>query len=245
MRGKHRLLHQCMAERFPAFPTKDVPSCDTLTRIWREWFGPGGGCQRHPGTAEMLDDTGPRVVVHRPGQVVALDSTPLPVKLRESVFGEAVSVMLTLALDTHAPADAGGLGRGDGMALPRGPRRHRRGLRRPQGRRSAVLRSRDGHHRPRRSYKNHQIVQAQDEIGCNILPACTLRTTDKFAVERTFGSLKTMLLEHLLGFTGTDFRRPRGGSRGRRGADDRADGALHRDLDRGPFYRPQELVDRL
>ncbi|MDQ0835746.1 hypothetical protein QF032_007590 [Streptomyces achromogenes] len=101
MRGKHRLLHQYMAERFPDFPTKDISSCDTLTRIRREWFGPGGARQRHLGTAEMLDDTGPRVVVHRPGQVVALDSTPLPVKLRESVFGEPVSVMLTLALDVY------------------------------------------------------------------------------------------------------------------------------------------------
>ncbi|MDQ0935218.1 hypothetical protein [Streptomyces turgidiscabies] len=91
MRGKHRLLHQYMAERFPDFPTKDISSCDTLTRIWREWFGPGGARQRYLGTAEMLDDTGPRGVVHRPGQVVALDSTPLPVKLRESVFGEPVS----------------------------------------------------------------------------------------------------------------------------------------------------------
>ncbi|GAA5702448.1 hypothetical protein SM007_28010 [Streptomyces avermitilis] len=40
------------------------------------------------------------MVVHRPGQVVALDSTPLPVKLRESVFGE-VSGVLTLALGAY------------------------------------------------------------------------------------------------------------------------------------------------
>ncbi|GGS13184.1 hypothetical protein GCM10010236_79440 [Streptomyces eurythermus] len=39
-----------------------------------------------------------RVVVHRPGQVMVLDSTRLPVLLRETVFGEAVSAMLTLGL---------------------------------------------------------------------------------------------------------------------------------------------------
>ena len=44
------------------------------------------------------------VVVHRPGQVVALDTTPLPVKVRDGVFGEPVSAHLTLALDmfTHS-----------------------------------------------------------------------------------------------------------------------------------------------
>ncbi len=39
--------------------------------------------------------------MHRPGQVVALDSTPLPVKVREHVFGEPVSVVLSLALDLY------------------------------------------------------------------------------------------------------------------------------------------------
>jgi hypothetical protein len=44
------------------------------------------------------------VTVHRPGQVVALDTTPLPVKVRDGVFGEPVSAHLTLALDvfTHS-----------------------------------------------------------------------------------------------------------------------------------------------
>src|SRR6266545_5659097 len=36
-----------------------------------------------------------------PGQVVALDTTVLPVKVREHTFGEAVSVHLTLALDVY------------------------------------------------------------------------------------------------------------------------------------------------
>ncbi|MER7221063.1 MULTISPECIES: hypothetical protein [Streptomyces] len=39
-----------------------------------------------------------RVVVHRPGQVMVLDSTRLSVLLRETVFGEAVSAMLTVGL---------------------------------------------------------------------------------------------------------------------------------------------------
>ncbi len=100
-RGKHRLLHQYMAERSPISQRRTSPAATLWPRVWREWFGPGGARQRYLGTAEMLDDIGPRVGVHRPGQVVALDSTPLPVKLRESVFGEPVSVMLTPALDVY------------------------------------------------------------------------------------------------------------------------------------------------
>ncbi|MFE4825533.1 hypothetical protein [Streptomyces sp. NPDC056672] len=53
-------------------------------------------------------------------------------------------------------------------------------------------------------YKNHDLVEAEREIGCRILPARVLRQTDKFAVERQFHTIQTMLFEHLLGFTGGD-----------------------------------------
>src|ERR1017187_6078707 len=43
--------------------------------------------------------TGERVVIHRPGQVVALASTPLPVLRRENVFSEPAGGRLSLALD--------------------------------------------------------------------------------------------------------------------------------------------------
>jgi hypothetical protein len=47
------------------------------------------------------DTSRAHVVVHRPGQVVALDTTPLPVKVRDGVFGDPVSAHLTLALDLY------------------------------------------------------------------------------------------------------------------------------------------------
>ena len=40
-------------------------------------------------------------MISRPGQVVALDTTVMPVKIRETVFGEPVSAHLTLALDIY------------------------------------------------------------------------------------------------------------------------------------------------
>jgi hypothetical protein len=42
------------------------------------------------------------VLIDRPGQVVALDTTVLPVMVRESVFDDPVKVHITLALDTYS-----------------------------------------------------------------------------------------------------------------------------------------------
>ncbi len=54
------------------------------------------------------------------------------------------------------------------------------------------------------SYKNHHLVEAERTLGRNILPARTLRPTDKFAVERAFPAINALLLEQLPGFTGAD-----------------------------------------
>ncbi|MFF5553404.1 hypothetical protein [Streptomyces olivaceoviridis] len=102
MRARHRLMHQYVRERFPDFPEEKIPSYFTLRKVWPEWFGPDGARQRYVRPAEAAKDASARVGVHRPGQVVALDTTTLPVKVREAVFDEPVSVMLTLALDLYA-----------------------------------------------------------------------------------------------------------------------------------------------
>ncbi|MEV7770126.1 transposase [Kitasatospora sp. NPDC086791] len=231
MAARHVLLHQYVREVFPDFPAEEVPSCKTLGRVWREWFGPDGSRQRYVRTAEIAQ-AGRRVVVHRPGQVVALDSTPLPVKLREHVFGEPVSVVLSLALDlyTHSivafrltlvsdtSVDIAMLLRDVMMPLPM-----REGwgedMEWPYPGAPATLVAEFAGHKVAAlpffapetvttdhggPYKSHQIVAAERAIGCSILPARTLRAHDKFAVERVFSSIKTLLLEHLLGFTGTD-----------------------------------------
>lgn len=101
--ARHRLMHQYMRERFPAFPTEKIPSRWTFADVWEEWFGPGGARPRYGRTAEAAAEAGVsgRMVVHRPGQVLVLDSTPMPVKLRETVFGDAVTATLTLALDLY------------------------------------------------------------------------------------------------------------------------------------------------
>ncbi|MGW2210745.1 hypothetical protein [Streptomyces sp. NPDC001781] len=177
--ARHRFMHQYMRERFPAFPAEKIPFRWTFADVWEEWFGPWGARPRYGRTAQAAAEAGVsgRMVVHRPGQVLVLDSTPMPVKLRETVFGDAVTATLTLALDlyTHGlPAfrltlqsdtsvDIAMLLRDVMLPLPM-----REGwgedMEWPyagvpadviaeftaQGRRPAVLRPGDGHHRPRR-----------------------------------------------------------------------------------------------
>jgi hypothetical protein len=232
--ARHRLMHQYIRERFPTFPTERIPSRWTLATVWEEWFGPGGARPRYERTAQAAAEAGVsgRMVVHRPGQVLVLDSTPMPVKLRETVFGDAVTATLTLALDLYTrglPAfrltlqsdtsvDIAMLlrdvmlplpmrdGWGEDMEWPYG------------GVPADVIAEFTGHRvaalpffAPETvttdhgsPYKNHDLVEAEREIGCRILPARVLRQTDKFAVERQFLTIQTMLFEHLLGFTGGD-----------------------------------------
>src|SRR5438046_9895650 len=98
MKARERMVHQYVRERHGADAAALIPSYDTLKAVWREWFGPGVARQRYARTADV-PTSGGHVVVHRPGQVVALDTTILPVKVRDTVFGQPVSVHLTLALD--------------------------------------------------------------------------------------------------------------------------------------------------
>jgi hypothetical protein len=82
MATRDRLIRQYVAERHG--PEVGVPSYWTLWRTWGEWFGPDGSRQRYARSAAAAPLTGRHVVVHRPGQVVALDTTVLPVKVREA-----------------------------------------------------------------------------------------------------------------------------------------------------------------
>ncbi len=230
MRARERLVHQYVREKFG--PQMPVPHYDTLRIVWAEWFGPGGARQRYARSAARVDTSSDHVVVHRPGQVVALDTTILPVKLRETVFDEPVSVHLTLALDiyTHSlvafrltlvsdtSLDVAMLLRDVMMPLP---------LREDWGDEMewpypgvpATLVAEFAGHRVAALpfftpetvttdhgavYRNHHLVEVQRVIGCNILPARTLRPTDKQALERAFGAIRSLLFEHLLGYQGVD-----------------------------------------
>ena len=249
MKTKYGMICQYVADKFG--PEIAVPSYTTLWRVWREWFGPSGGRAKYLRSAAALEDAQGKgitdhVVVHRPGQVVALDTTEMAVLVRESVFGDPVPVYLTLALDvyTHSivafrltlvsdtSTDVAMLLRDIMMPLPL-----REGWGEDMewpypgvpaslvaefaGRRVAAL----PFFAPETVttdhgsvYKNHHLIGVQRLIGCNILPARVLRPTDKAAVERCFAAIQSLLFEYLPGWRGVDVAD--------RGADPEADAVL-------------------
>jgi hypothetical protein len=246
MRTKDRMIRQYIRETFDPLP--EVPSYRTLCRVWTEWFGPGGARQRYARSAELPTKNG-HVVIHRPGQVVALDTTVLPVMVREGVFGDPVKPHLTIGLDayTHSvvafrltlvsdtAVDVAMLLRDVMMPLPM---REDWGdeLEWPYpGLPAAVVAEFAGHKvaglpffTPETVttdhgsvYRNHHLVEVQRVLGCNVLPARVLRPTDKAACERAFGVFRQLLFELLTGYTGVDIAD--------RGADPAADAVLTMD----------------
>ncbi|HTQ89570.1 MAG TPA: hypothetical protein VMK84_08755 [Streptosporangiaceae bacterium] len=244
MKDKHVLICQYVAETFGT--DVPVPGYWTVKKVWREWFGPGGTRPRYDRSADGIEAAKVHVTVSRPGQVVALDTTPLPVKVRDGVFGHPVSAHLTLALDmfTHSAVafrltlasdtavDIAMLLRDIMMPLPMrdgwGPE-----MEWPYpGVPAAVVAEFAGHRvaglpffAPETvttdhggPYKSRTAVAAQQVLGCNILPARVLRPQDKAACERAFGSLRSLLFEHLPGYSGIDVAD--------RGADPEADAVL-------------------
>ena len=229
MATRERLIRQYVRERFG--PGVAIPSYWTLRRTWAGWFGPGGARQRYARSAAKLPVTGEHVVIHRPGQVVALDTSPLGVKVREHVFGEPVTASLTLALDlyTHSlvafrltlvsdtSVDVAMLLRDVMMPLP---------LREDWGQDmewpypgipASLVASFAGHKvaalpffapetvtTDHGSVYNHHLIEVQRVIGANVLPSRVLRPTDKQAVERAFSGIQSLLLEMLLGYRGID-----------------------------------------
>jgi hypothetical protein len=100
MKTKERMISRYVQEKFG--PGVEVPHYTTLAKVWKEWFGPEGARQRYIRSAAALETGKAIVVITRPGQVVALDTTPLPVKVLDDVFAAAISVHLTLALDAFS-----------------------------------------------------------------------------------------------------------------------------------------------
>jgi len=240
MRTKDRLIRQYVRETFDARDpdtgeepeaATEVPSYRTLCRVWKEWFGSGGARQRYARSAELPMKNG-HVVVHRPGQVVALDTTVLPVMVRDGVFGDPIKPHLTIALDTYTHSlvafrltlvsdtavDVAMLLRDVMMPLP---------MRADWGEElewpypglpAAVVSEFAGHKvaglpffTPETVttdhgsvYRNHHLVEVQRVLGCNILPSRVLRPQDKAACERAFGTCRQLLFELLTGYTGVD-----------------------------------------
>ncbi|MFF3290896.1 transposase [Streptomyces sp. NPDC003023] len=245
MRDVERLIHQYIREVFESEdPDEDaepadisrveIPCYDTLRAIWKEWFGSNGGRQRYVRSAAKAKQyaTGRHIVVHRPGQVVALDSTLLPVKVLDNVFGDPVSVYLTLAVDVYTRSivafrlslvsdksiDVAMVLRDMMMPLPMRPDWGKNVEWAYPGVPGTVVAEFAGYEvaglpffAPETVttdhgsvYRNHHLVEVQRVIKANIKPSRVLRPTDKHSVERTFGAIRSLLFALLLGYQGTD-----------------------------------------
>lgn len=245
MASRERLIHQYVREAFADRQVR-VPHRTTLARVWREWFGPGGARQRYVRSAAAVPaPAGAPVVALRPGQVVVLDSTPLPVKVLDDVFGTPITVHLTIALDayTHSivafrltPVAESSIevamvlrdvlsplpmrpGWGEDMAWPY------------PGVPAALVADLAGgpvaglpFFTPEAitidhgaAFKNHHLVEVARTLGVDVLPARALRPTDKAACERAFAAIQSLLLELVPGWRGIDVAD--------RGADPEADAA--------------------
>jgi hypothetical protein len=118
MRDCHVLASQYVAEKFG--PQVPVPSYWTVRTAWLEWFGPGGTRHRYVRTAEALDPSQVHIVVHRPGQVVALDTTPLPGQLDAAHRPPGHPAVVEAASAGVAPSALASPGAASGM-LDAGP----------------------------------------------------------------------------------------------------------------------------
>ncbi|MCX4775358.1 hypothetical protein [Streptomyces sp. NBC_01264] len=231
MKTRERLVHQYVREKFPGKEVV-VPHYTTLMKVWREWFGSDGARQRYVRSAAAVETGWGRVVVSRPGQVVALDTTPLPVKVLDDVFGEPIEVHLTLALDacTHSlvafrltpvsdsSVEVAMLLRDVLLPLPMRPRWGPEMEWPYPGVPAALVAELAGHPVAARPffapetvtsdhgsvYKNHHLVQVARTLGVDLLPARMMRPTDKAACERAFAGIQSLLLELLLGYPGVD-----------------------------------------
>lgn len=233
MKTKERLVHQYVREKFEAKGKKvDVPHYTTLARVWKEWFGAEGARQRYVRSAAAVETGKAKVVISRPGQVVALDTTPLPVKVLDDVFGTPICVHLTVALDTYSHSlvafrltpvadssvEVAMLLRDVLLPLPMRPDWGEEMEWPYPGVPAALVAEFAGHRvaglpffAPETVtsdhgsvYKNHQIVQVARLLGVDLLPARMMRPTDKAACERAFAGIQSLLLELLLGYRGVD-----------------------------------------
>ncbi|MFE9259241.1 transposase, partial [Streptomyces sp. NPDC006879] len=232
MTTKERMIHQYVREKFGPELEKKLPHRTTLAKVWKEWFGPDGARQRYVRSAAAVEPGGSPVVISRPGQVVVLDTTPLPVKVLDDVFAEPISADLTLALDafTHSlvafrltpgsdsSVEVAMLLRDVMLPLPMRPGWGPEMEWPYPGVPAALVAEFAGHPVAGRPffapetvtsdhgsvYKNHHLVQVARTLGVTVLPARAMRPQDKASCERAFAGIQSLLLELLLGYRGVD-----------------------------------------
>jgi hypothetical protein len=225
---------------------EDMPKREAYRLARKKWFGNGGGRMKYIRSDAALPDQSISVKPTRPGQIVMLDTSDWDAKLRDGLFGDPTTGKLTLAVDVYTRSivgfrftltsdksvDVAMVLRDVMMPMPMRPGWDDDAEWPYPGVPAHVIAEGVGYTVAGKPffevetattdhgsvYANHHARALAETTGINLLPARKARGRDKAIVERMFGTIRQLLVEHLPGWRGMDVYD--------RGADPEADASM-------------------
>lgn len=210
----------------------DLPARESYRLIRKQWFAPGGARMKYQRTDALLPDQMVSVKPTRPGQVVMLDTSDWDALIRDGLFGDATTAKLTLAVDVYTRSivgfrftltsdksiDVAMVLRDVMMPMPMRPGWDADVEWPYPGVPASVIAEGTGYTVAGKPffeietattdhgsvYANHHARELAERTGINLLPARKARGRDKAVVERMFGTIRQLLIEHLPGWRGID-----------------------------------------
>ncbi len=209
-----------------------LPGRDSYRLIRKQWFAPGGARMKYQRTDALLPDQMVSVKPTRPGQVVMLDTSDWDALVRDGLFGDPTTAKLTLAVDVYTRSivgfrftltsdksiDVAMVLRDVMQPLPMRPGWDPDVEWPYTGVPASVIAEGTGYTVAGKPffeietattdhgsvYANHHARELAARTGINLLPARKARGRDKAVVERMFGTIRQLLIEHLPGWRGVD-----------------------------------------
>lgn len=210
----------------------ELPAVETYRLIRKRWFGSDGARMKYQRTNALLPEQMLSVKPTRPGQVVMLDTSDWDAKVRDGLFGDATTAKLTLAVDVYTRSivafrftltsdksvDVAMVLRDVMMPMPMRPGWDADAEWPYPGVPANVVAEGTGYTVAGKPffeietattdhgsvYANHHARDLAEKTGINLLPARKARGRDKAVVERMFGTIRQLLVEHLPGWRGVD-----------------------------------------
>ena len=230
LRTRHRRLLFLGAEA--GLGRDALPAVETYRTIRKQWFPSGGARMKYQRTDALLPDQMVSVKPTRPGQVVMLDTSDWDALVRDGLFGEPTTAKLTLAVDVYTRSivgfrftltsdksiDVAMVLRDVMMPMPMREGWDSDAEWPYSGVPASVLAEGIGYTVAGKPffeietattdhgsvYANHHARDLAAFTGINLLPARKARGRDKAVVERMFGTIRQLVIEHLPGWRGVD-----------------------------------------
>jgi len=211
---------------------QDLPGRETYRLIRKRWFAGDGGRAKYRRSSAALPDQMVSAKPTRPGQIVMLDTSDWDALIRDGLFGDPTTAKLTLAVDVYTRSivgfrftltsdksiDVAMVLRDVMMPMPMRPGWGADAEWPYPGVPASVLAEGVGYTVAGKPffqietattdhgsvYANHHARVLAETTGINLLPARKARGRDKAVVERMFGTIRQLLIEHLPGWRGID-----------------------------------------